>query len=236
MHVLATAKAVVIRNESDYAAADAAIAAIKSAQKAAEAKRTSLVKPLNDTVKRINAEFRPVEEALEAALAAYRRPMTAYQTEQARLRAEAEAKARAERERIEAEARAKAQAELDAARKARAEAEALRSAAADAFEAALAEDRVADAEAEAEARMREAQQAIREGQMAVATIAADAPLKVTGSASKTYTIWDYEITDESAVPLRFRPVDHKALAAEVRATKGESNIPGVRIFSRVEVK
>lgn len=56
-----------IIDEDSYASADAAVAAIKSAQKQAENKRTELVKPLNDTVKKINAAFKPVDAAFEEA-------------------------------------------------------------------------------------------------------------------------------------------------------------------------
>lgn len=230
MEVLTLAKVVVIKSDDDYRQADAAVASIKSAAKAVEAKRTDLVKPLNDTVKKINAGFKPVSEALDQALECYRKPMTAFQTEQARIRAEAEK----ERMRLEAEARAKAEAEMAAARKAAEEAEAARKAAQveDPMEALLAEEDAADAERKAAEAKAQAEQTIR----AIATIEAPMPAKVTGAASRTYEVWKYEVTDESLVPLSYRPIDHASLARDVRALKGEAQIPGVRVYSEIEVK
>lgn len=238
MEVLTLAKAVVIKSDDDYSAADAAVAAIKNAQKKAEAKRTSLVKPLNDTVKNINAEFKPVDAAFEEALGCYRRPMSAYQAELARQRAEAEAAARKERERLEAEARAKAEAEMELARRLQDEAEATRKAASamvDPFLTLLASDDLEEAERKAQEQAETAKQAIRQVHAVNVAPVPVAP-KVTGSASKTFTVWDYEITDPPLVPLAYRPIDTAAIARDVKAGKGECNIPGVRVFSRIEVK
>ena len=35
--------------------------------------------------------------------------------------------------------------------------------------------------------------------------------KVTGSASKVYTVYDFEIEDESLIPMVYRPVDMAAI-------------------------
>lgn len=236
MEVLTLAKAVVIKTEDDYSAADAAVAAIKNAQKAAEAKRTGLVKPLNDTVKKINAEFKPVDAAFEEALGCYRRPMSAYQAELDRQRREAEEAARKERERLEAEARAKAEAEMAAARKAQEEADAARAAVDtdDPFAALLAADDLEEAERKAAEQAEAAKQALREVH-AVNVPVVTAP-KVTGSASKTFTVWEFEITDPALVPLAYRPIDTAAIARDVKAGKDECKIPGVRVFSRIEVR
>ena len=236
MEVLTLAKAVVIRTDEDYSAADAAVASIKNAQKAAEAKRTGLVKPLNDTVKKINAEFKPVDAAFEEALTCYRRPMSAYQAELDRQRREAEAAARKERERLEAEARAKAEAEMAAARKAQEEADAARAAVDtdDPFAALLAADDLEEAERKAAEQAEAAKQAIREVHAVNVPVVA-AP-KVTGSASRTFTVWEFEIEDPALVPLAYRPIDTAAIARDVKAGKDECKIPGVRVFSRIEVR
>ena len=231
MEVLTMAKAVKIIDEDSYASADAAVAAIKSAQKQAENKRTELVKPLNDTVKKINAAFKPVDAAFEEALAHYRRPMSLYQADLAEKRRKAEEDARLERERIEREERAK----VEAARKAEEEARlAAESAAAtdDPFAAILAED-AAKTAAEAAAQTAEAaKQAIRE----VVTMPVTMPAKVTGSASKTFEVWKFEITDPALVPAAYKIIDTASIARDVKAGKGECNIPGVRVWSEIEVK
>ncbi|MBP1626910.1 MAG: hypothetical protein H6Q00_1385, partial [Holophagaceae bacterium] len=210
---------------------------IKNAQKAAENKRTSLVKPLNDTVKRINAEFKPVDAAFEEALGLYRRPMSAYLAELARQRAEAVALARKERERLEAEAKAKADAEIAAAKKAQEEAEAAKLVASteeDPFAALLAEQESEEAAQRAAEQSEAAKQAIRDTRVVLP--AAPEVAKVTGSASKTFTAWKYEITDPALVPLKYRPIDEAAIARDVRALKEGCEIPGVRVYSEIEVK
>ena len=236
MEVLTMAKAVKIIDEDSYAAADAAVAAIKIAKKSAEAKRTSFVKPLNDTVSAINAEFKPISAAFDEALEAYRRPMTAYQTELARQRAEAEAEAKKERERLGAEARAKAEAEIAAAKKAQEEADAARAAVDgdDPFAAILAEDEAAETQRLADEASEAARQAIREVH-AVNVPVVVAP-KVTGSASKTFTVYGYEVEDESLIPRPYWVLDHAALLRDVRASKDECRIPGLKITKSIEVK
>ena len=236
MEVLTLAKAVVIRTDEDYSAADAAVASIKNAQKAAEAKRTGLVKPLNDTVKKINAEFKPVDAAFEEALTCYRRPMSAYQAELDRQRREAEAAARKERERLEAEARAKAESEIAAAKKAQEEADAARAAvdSDDPFAAILAEDEAAETQRLADEASEAARQAIREVH-AVNVPVVTAP-KVTGSASKTFTVYDFEIEDETKIEDKYWVLDRAAIARDVKALKGDFNSPGIRVTNHVEVK
>ena len=236
MQVVTRAKAVVIKSDDDYRSADAACAAIKGEIKKVDARRDELVRPLNTVVGKINAGFKDVTTALGQALDAYRRPMTTYQAELARLRYEAEAAAAAERRKLEAEAKAKADAEIAAAKKAREEADAARAAVEsdDPFAAVLAEDEADAAEARANEQAEAARQAIRD--MATIDVQAVVMPKVTGAASKTFTFWDFEIMDESLVPMAYRPIDTKAIAADVRSGKDGCQIPGVRVFSRIEVR
>lgn len=237
MQVVTRAKAVVVKSDDDYRAADQACAAIKGEMKKIESKRDSFVRPLNDTVKRINAGFKDVTSALESALDAYRRPMTAYQAELARLRFEAEQEARKEQQRLEAEARAKADAEIAAAKKAREEAEAARAAVEgdDPFAAALAEEEAAEAEARANAQAEAARAAIREMATVEAPVAFVAP-KVTGSASKTFTVYDFEIEDESLIPKPYWILDRAAILRDVRAAKDDCRISGIKVTKKIEVK
>lgn len=96
--------------------------ALKQAEKRVEEARTSLVKPLNDHVKSINARFAPLSENLAAAVRSIdgeiirdrREREAAAEAERKRLEAErlaAEKKAREEHERQAREAAAKAEAE-----------------------------------------------------------------------------------------------------------------------------
>jgi hypothetical protein len=191
--------------------------------------------------------------------------MTVYQTELARLRKIEEDKARIEKERLEAEAREKARLAEVELRKAQKLAEDARIAAEAAAQSALAETKsdegmdpfdailaesetnaaaeeesiraaqaALDAQAAADAAMEAAKQSIRDIHN-IDVQAAYVP-KVTGSASKTYEVWDYEITDPTAVPLFYRPINEALIAAEVRKSKGSTSIPGVKVSSHQEVK
>lgn len=238
MEVLTRAKVVIVTTDTEYSEADAAVASIKNAQKRAESRRTELVKPLNDVVKKINAGFKPVDAAYEQALGCYRKPMSAYQAELARQRAAAEAEAKRERERLEAEAKAKAAAELEAARKAKEEADAALAAlqtVGDPLAAILAQEDAAEAERKAQEQAEAAMQAIRDSASIVVTPAVVVP-KVTGTASKTHEVWKFEITDPALVPLKYRPIDETAIARDVRSLKSECEIPGIRVYSEIEVK
>ena len=237
MEVLTLAKSVVVKTQEEYRAADEACAAIKAAMKKAEARRDELVRPLNTVVKKINAGFKDVTSTFEAALAAYRKPMTAFQEELARQRREAEEAARKERERLEAEAREAARIEREKAEAARREAEEAQARAQgaeqDPFEAALAQSDAEEAQRRADEAAEAYKQSIRETHVEIEP--AYVP-KVTGAGSKTFTVWDFEITDPDQVPLKYRPIDRTLIAKEVRESKGATDIPGVKVTSRIEVK
>jgi len=238
MEVLTLAKSVVVKTEDDYRAADEACAAIKAAMKKAEAKRDELVRPLNTVVKKINAGFKDVTNAYESALAAYRKPMTAFQEELARQRREAEEAARKERERLEAEAREAVRVEREKAEAARKEAEEAARKAQDVeqdpFEAALAQSEAEEAQRRSLEANEVFKQSIRDAH--TAEIQPEFVPKVTGAGSKTYTVWDFEITDPDRVPLKYRPIDRALIAKEVRESKDATDIPGVKVTSRIEVK
>lgn len=237
MQVVTRAKAVMVKTDDDYRQADSACASIKGEIKKVEARRDELVRPLNTVVKKINAGFKDVTAALEQALDAYRRPMTAFQAELARQRQEAEAAARKEQQRLEAEARAKADAEIAAAKLAREEADAARAAVEDddPFAALLAQEEADAAEARANEQAEAARQSIR-NMAAIEVAPAIVAPKVTGSASKTFTVYDFEVEDESLIPKPYWILDRTSLLRDVRASKEECRIPGIKVTKRTEVK
>lgn len=53
--------------------------------------------------------------------------------------------------------------------------------------------------------------------------------KVTGIATRE--VWKFEIVDRSALPREYLMPDEKKIAGVVRALKGDTNIPGVRVWS-----
>jgi hypothetical protein len=235
MEVLTIAKAVVVKSDQDYRAADEACAAIKAAMKKADAKRDELVRPLNTVVKKINAQFKDVANAFEGALQAYRGPMTLYQMELARLRKEAEEVARKERERLEAVAREDARKAQEAADEARRQAEAAQALAADdPFEAALRQAEAEEAERSAQSAQALAQQGIQDAKHG--PTGTDYVPKVTGAGSKTFTVWDFEVIDADLIPMKYRPIDWKLVERDVREMKDKCVIPGIEVSSHVEVK
>ena len=228
---LVQAKTLIVTTPEEYATADQSLAGLKSLAKQAESKRLELVKPFKDFTTRVDAGFREIKRILEDAQETYRKPMSAFQARLAEERRKAEEEARLERERIAREEAAK----VEAARKAQEEAEALAKKAqeeGDPFLALLAQEDAKDA---AQASAQATQDAVATLRTA-ATLQPEAPAKVTGSASKTYEVWDFEVTDPALVPLSYRPIDTTAIARDVHSLKSEANIPGVRVFSRIEVK
>lgn len=100
-------------------------------------------------------------------------------------------------------------------------------------------DRVATAALRGQGDVAAAVESERAAQIATAAVqAAPAELgRVTDNAgavvAQARSRWEYEITDPAALPREYLiPADVK-IAAVVRALKGETNIPGVRVFERL---
>ena len=72
-----------ISNAAEYLQAGQGLVEIKSRWKAVEEKRTSLVKPLNDVVKNINAMFKPVLDQWDTTMDVVKRAMHDYQVREA---------------------------------------------------------------------------------------------------------------------------------------------------------
>jgi hypothetical protein len=201
----AQAEAIQVRNPDEEDVAAAALRQIKQREKAAEAERVALTKPLNDHVKEINRKFKEAAAPYDAAAEIIKGKVGTYRAEQDRIRREEEARleeerrkrealARELRERTEAEERAKRE---QAEREAR-EAE---------EEARKAKD-AADREA-AEALAAEARAKAQEAEVAESAIASlpevQLPRAVVEAAPKAEGVidtkrWEPVITDLAAVP------------------------------------
>jgi hypothetical protein len=68
-----------INTEDEYQNAAASLVALKGRWKAAEDRRTSMVKPLNDVVKNINGLFRPVLDEWDVVMTVVKAAMQDYQ-------------------------------------------------------------------------------------------------------------------------------------------------------------
>lgn len=69
------------------------------------------------------------------------------------------------------------------------------------------------------------------------TVVSSAPPKVAG-VSKPITDWKFEITDAGAVPVQYLQVNESAIRAMVKAQRGNTSIPGVRVWpeDRISVR
>ncbi len=107
--ILASAK-IVIKTEDDRLKASEIIVSLKKKYDTLEENRTSLVKPLNDHVKFINAQFKPFTEKLDSGISALKRGVANYLLEEERKAKEKEekelAKLKAKNEKREAEGKA----------------------------------------------------------------------------------------------------------------------------------
>lgn len=228
--LVALADAYEIDSNPVYEMAGRDLTAVKARMKAVDERRKAITRPLDEAKKAVMDLFGAPMKFLEQAETTIKQKMLAYTDEQARkervLRAQLEEQARKERERIAAEARA-AQAKADEeARKLREKAEAAR-AAGEAEKAAKFESR---AESRETAGAERAEELAHQAAVTVAPMVAFEKAEVKGVATREE--WDFEITDRNALPLTFMIPDEKAIRAMVKARKGDTNIPGVRVFSR----
>ncbi len=227
--VAARAGNVTITNEDEAQAAGELLRQIAGRRRRAEEARVFLVKPLNDHVKAINAQFKPTAEVLAKAEREIRASMATYLAAVA-------AEEAAERARLEEEAAAvrRADEEAQAAREAAAaEARAAWARAAEAREAAAAAQPSPEALASA-AAARAAEQA--SAQLEAARRATPLPVRTTPqvvpqarpAGVSTRKRWTHEVVDAELVPAEYRPVDESLIRKAVVA--GVREIPGVRIY------
>ena len=198
----------------------------------------------------VESESGRLQRELNAFLTRKREAQEAERRRQeAEAQAQREAEAAAERERLEAERLAEAKRLEDEAARLEAEAQQARmdSAVADLNPQTEGETEVADEAARLEAEAQQAREAAT-AKLAEAievptpkapVIPMAAPVKpstlgpsVKGTAVRE--VWKYEITDAKAIPREFLKVDEPAIAAYVKARKGEAEIAGVRVYSELE--
>lgn len=206
---------------------------VKAAQKKLEETRTGLTKPINESLRRLNDFFRAPADRLVAIEKTIKAALTRFADEQERLRREeqrrAEEAARRERERLEAQAR-------EAERKAREKAEQERKAAEEAAAAGRAEEaaKLQARAAATEAKAAEKVEAIETRAAAVVApiIQREAP-KVAGVATRE--VWRFEIIDPTLVPREYLAVDEQRIRKVVAALKGDTTIPGVRVYAEKSI-
>lgn len=222
-----------VTTAEEYQASAETLRQVKAAQKRLEETRTSLTGPINAALRRLNDFFRAPADRLVNAERLIKRGMVAFDEEQDRIRREkqrqADEEARQARERAEREAaaaREKAEREARELReRADKEAEAGRLAEA-AKLAQRAESKIERAEVKAETLQ----------QAAAATVApivqAEAP-RVRGVATRE--VWKCAVEDASKIPREYLVVDEVKLRKVVAALKGDTRIPGVRVWAEKQI-
>lgn len=229
--LLSAARSIVVTGPEDYQRAGAFFAQIKAKIKEVEAERTKRVKPLNDTVKLINQDFKNITDQLEQVLKVVEAPMLAFKREEERIRREAEEAARREKAKLEAEAKAKAEEEMRKAREAREAEEAARRAAETAqnpIQAYIAKQQAEAAQAAQQEAYEQAQNAIREAAMAQTVVVAP---KTTAAGTSFRKTWKFRVVDINAVPREFMIPDEQRLGQIAREQKEAAAIPGIEFYA-----
>lgn len=213
-----------------YELAGRDLQSIKARIKAVDEQRKAITRPLDEAKKSVMALFEAPTTFLAKAEALLKDKMLAYSEEQERrrqeLQAKVEADARKERERLAAEAAAARAKADEEARKLREQAEAAR-VAGDAAKAAKLESK-------ADSRVVAADEKAADIEHQAATVIApvvnvQAP-QVKGVSTREE--WDFEYTDKSLLPRAYLIEDDKTIRATVKASKGATSIPGIRVFRR----
>jgi hypothetical protein len=229
--MLVDAKVVIVKTAEDFIEADKGFAAIKRLIKENEEKRVSITAPLNDSLRRINEEFRKTKDVLTSELDRYERPMKAFKLAEL----DAQRQATADREKAIEAARVEAQAKVDEARVHLEEVHAA-PIEEDPFLAALHSEDVEEARAEV-------RQALVEVATAPSRVIIEAPTPVKASGSKSTYKWGWEFVDENAVDRTLCEPSTRKINAYVKNLRLQVNADltkvtqpsGIRIFEDVSL-
>lgn len=85
------------------------------------------------------------------------------------------------------------------------------------------------AKALASGKVEKAEQLEQRAATVVAPVIQREAPKVTGVSTRE--VWKFEVTDPALVPREYLTIDEKKIGAIVRAMKGDTNIPGVRVWA-----
>lgn len=106
----------------------------------------------------------------------------------------------------------------------------------------MLKDKILDAHGRAQQAQDAALQAVQQAhvqqdraQVAIAMHQVQQAEAVNPAGIQTRSTWTYAIMNEQQIPRQFWIVDHAALAAYVRQTKGTVEIPGIRVYEQATV-
>jgi colicin import membrane protein len=253
--VVALAKDYKVTTVAQYEAGGEQLMQVKGAQKRLEDLRTSITKPLNETLKAVNALFKAPGERLESAEKTIKAELIRFTNEQERLRIVEQRRlddiAAAERRRVEAAAAEARRVAEEKAAAERAEAQRQRDVAAEAERAAAIARAQGDIEAAAAAEAQRAEAARlaaraevkadnteakaadkamaleEQASSVVAPVLQRDPPKVAGINGRM--VPQFEITDASLLPREYLVPDEKKIRGVVNALKQDAKIPGVTV-------
>ena len=146
--------------------------------------------------------------------------LSVWETEKRRIQAEVERKAREEAEKVAVELRRQAQ---DKAQK---EAEERR------LQEAVAAEAAGD-KAKAAELLEAPIEAAPVAEVSTPFIPVLSAPKVSGAGAMV-EVWKFEVMDAQAIPREYLTVNESAIGKVVQALKGQTNIPGVRVYSTLE--
>ncbi len=186
-----------IRDQAGYAEAAGWLKSIKGFLKSIEDARTRITKPINESLREVNAQAKEAAAPFLESETKIKRAMIAWSDERDRLQREEQRRqneiARKEQERLQEIAdRAAAKGQTDKA---------------EAFQ--------------------------ERAQAVVAPVAQQAAPKVAGIAIPK--VWVFEVTDEDLIPREYLVVDETRIRRVVTALKGDTKIPGVRVFEQKRI-
>ncbi len=229
----AVTKGLVIKTAEGYESAALLLKTIKGSLAQIEDARVRITRPLVEAQREVNAQAKAAAGPFLEDEATIKRALVEYSNEQDRIRAEEQ---RRENERAEKERRRLQSIADEAARKA-AEESAKKRAEAEAAAAAGRAEEAAKLSAQAQRVEEKAAEKVEafetRAAMVQAPIAQAAAPKV--EAVSLATVWNWEITDLSAVPREFMLLDQVKVRKIVNAMKGDTAIPGIRVFAEKRV-
>ena len=195
--LLARVQGLAIRNQEGYTEAAGWLKSIKGFLKSIEDARTRITKPINDSLREVNAQAKAAAEPFLDSEARIKRAMLAWSDEQDRLQREAQRRQNeaAEKERLRLQEIA--------------------------------------ARAAAKGQVGKAEQFEERAQAVTAPVVQTQAPKVAGVSIPK--VWTFEITDEDLIPREYLSVDESRIRRVVTALKGDTQIPGVRVFEQKRI-
>jgi hypothetical protein len=195
--LLARTAKLAIRDQEGYTEAAGWLKSIKGFLKAIEDARTRITKPINESLREVNAQAKDAAAPFLESEIKIKRAMIAWSDEQDRLQRE-------EQRRLN-----------EASEKER-----------------LRLQEIAD-RAAAKGQTTKAEQFEERALAVTAPIAQTAAPKVGGISIPK--VWTFEITDEDLIPREYLLIDETRIRKIVTALKGDTKIPGVRVFEQKRI-